>query len=417
MATNPALSKHSIRDTLNEHFKDLKIDARWVNLLSRFRIGFTIRNEAHMKFFGGNLFGTEVVRFTINDRDYIFEELLDSDEASVDYLLSSLPNINKNFKVTGDALNNVFIWLLYRLHNTKSITNKQREQAMMDVGLLMNYRFYTSLLSHYFRKYPADPKVATAMYAGLSKRYEIKRLGNWNRVFEERVRAFISRDSIHYHTITTMDDDIGGVRYAISDAQGRIRSMFRFLMAALVEAQKEGEQIRTESALMEHEGEQILKDRVRSLQLYGNYLKSVIVDKHAFIKQPLVVVVEKAMPTMPPKLFMQTLESLVDHAKRDSDGAISEIINETLTHAFAYLYQNRQLVRNTSDLSGILTKLRGTYSSSRNVDQQLLRLRERIEDYIRVNMKVRHAGNIAATRTGVLLYLVARAMTMNYFSR
>lgn len=416
MTTNIALSQHSIRDTLTEHFKDLKIDTRWVNLLSRYRIGFTLRNEDHMRFFGGNLFGTEVVRFTINDRDYIFEELLGTDEVSVNHLLSSLPNINQSFVVTSDPLNNVFIWLLFKLYHTKSITNKEREQAMTDVGLLMNYRFYTSLLSHYFRKYQADPKVAAAMYAGLSKRYEIKRLGNWNKVFEERVSTYIARNSIHYHTITTMDDDMK-VRYAISDAQGRIRSMFKFLMSALIEAQKEGEQIRSESALMEHEGEQILKDRARSMQIYGNYLRSVIVDKHAFIKQPLVVVVEKAMPTMPPKLFMQTLDSLVEHAKRDSDGQVSRIINDTLTHAFSYLYQNRQLVRNTSDLSGILTKLRGTYSSSRNVDQQLLQLREVVEDYIRVNMKVRHAGNISATRTGVLLYLVARAMTMNYFSQ
>ena len=64
-----------IRTFFNEEIgSQLKIDRAWVMKLAKFRLGFTLRNEDHINFFGGNLFGVDVVRFTQSDRDYIFEE-------------------------------------------------------------------------------------------------------------------------------------------------------------------------------------------------------------------------------------------------------------------------------------------------------------------------------------------------------
>jgi len=102
--------------------------------------------------------------------------------------------------------------------------------------------------------------------------------------------------------------------------------------------------------------------------------------------------------------------------KQEERNEISGIIDDTLAHAFAYLYSNRQMIRNTSDLPAILIRLKGTYTSSRNTDETLLALRKRVEALVTRVTKIRHSGNIAAVRTGVLLYLVARAMTKKYYT-
>lgn len=404
-----------IRGVFETLLKDLVIDKRFIDKLSRFRIEFTIRNEDHINFFGGNLFGVDVVRFRQSDRDYIFNELLQTDEVIIKNALDKVPTINTSFIVTSDTLNNTLIWLTHKIRNTKGLTDKQRWQGQMDVILLMNYRFYTSLMYRYFQ-FAADPEIAKATYASLSRKFAIKQYGSWNAVFNHRAEEILSHNSIHRRVFDTMDSDLG-VRYAISDIQGRIRSMCRLLTREHLAMVAAKERIVSESAVMEHDGEEILKDKVKSLRIYTEYLHSVISDERSFIKPQLFQIICEAMPTMPPHQLQATLDYLVLEAKKPNNEIIDKLINDTLIHAFGYLYQNRQMVRNMSDLAMILTKLRGTYTSSRNSEQNLLNLREFTEDLVKRATKNKHAGNIASVRTGVLLYIVARALTMKRYSQ
>lgn len=404
-----------IREVFETHLKHVVIDRKFIDKLSRFRIEFTIRNEDHINFFGGNLFGVDVVRFRQSDRDYVFNELLQTEEVTIRNALEKAPTINTSFIVTSDALNNTLIWLAYRIRNTPGLSDKQRWQGQLDAMLLMNYRFYTSLMYRYFQ-FAADPEIAKATYASLSRKFAIKQYGSWNAVFNHRAEEILGPTSIHKRVFDKMDSDLG-VRYAISDIQGRIRSMCRLLTREHLAMVAAKERIVSESAVIEHDGEEILKDRVKSLRVYGEYLRTVITDERAFIKTQLFEVICQAMPTMPPRQLQTTLEYLVNEAKKPNSTVIDRLVNDTLVHAFGYLYQNRQLVRNLNDLATILTKLRGTYTSSRNSEQSLLDLREFTEDLVRKATKNKHAGNIAAVRTGVLLYIVARALTMKRYSQ
>lgn len=405
-----------IRTFFNEEIGNrLKIDRAWVMKLAKFRLGFTLRNEDHINFFGGNLFGVDVVRFTQSDRDYIFEELAGVSEAIIHPKLIKLPTINKRFIVSSDALNNLFIYLVHRVLTTKGIDSKLKTQAATDLLLLMNYRFYTSLMYRYFQ-FQADEEIAQATYANLSRKFAIKQFGNWNAVFDNRVKEILSDRSIHIDTLETMDSDLA-VRYAISDIQGRIRSMCKLLTREHLATVSAKERIVSDSSTMvDHEGEAILKDRTRSLRIYGDYLKNTVLSQSSFIKSQLVDIITKVMPTMPPAQFTTTLQYLVSEANRPGNQVINNLINDVLTHAFGYLYQNRQMVKNTSDLSVIITKLRGTYTSSRNSDPLLLELKETVEELVREATNIKHGGNVSAIRTGVLLYFVSRALTIKYYS-
>lgn len=392
----------------------LKITKDWVRKLNKFRLSFTIRNEEHINFFGGNLFGVDIVRFLQSDRDYIFEELCGVPEVVIKNKLDTLETINKNFLVSSDPLNNTIIYLVYKILNEKSLNDADKQTATTDLMLLMNYRFYTSLMYRYFQ-FQADPEIAKATYAGLSRKFAIKQFGNWNAVFENRVSEILSPESIHIDTLKTMNSDLA-VRYAISDIQGRIRSMCKLLTREHIKMVESKERIRSESSFMEHEGEEILKDRTKSLRIHTDYLKSIVTSENSFIKSTLVNVITKVMPTMPPNHFNSVLSFMVKEARKPNNQEINNIINDTLIHAFGYLYQNKQMVKNTNDLASIIVKLRGTYTSSRNSDQLLIELKASVEELVKRSTKIKHAGNISAIRTGILLYIVARSLTIKYYS-
>ena len=404
----------TIKSTFDRLASSLVIDRDWLTKLARFRIGFTLRNEEHIEFFGGNLYGVNVVRFSPMDRAFLFEELLQVEETVVDRALDDVPTVIKKFIVTGDSFNNAGIWLIHRVLTDTTLDEKQRYLGATDIALLLNYRFFTSLLYRRFL-FKADKGVALAVYASLSRKFAIKQFGSWNRVFEERVKETLAKTSIHYNTFIKMDDDLK-VRYAISDMQGRLRSMASLLMREHMIKSDEKERIGTSSATMQHDGEAILKDRTKTLGGYTSYLQSIVADRNAFIKPELVNVIQQIMPTMPPKLFSTMLVELSALSSKIDRKRVDTLLNDTMVHAFSYLFQNRQLVRNTSDLPTILGRLKGTYSSARNTDQQLLDLRERFETLITETTKIKHSGNKSAVRTGLLLYLVARAMTKNHYS-
>jgi len=406
----------TIKSAFDEICKDLVITPDWLRKLARFRIGFTVRNQEHIDFFGGNLFGVQQVRFTLMDQAYLFEELLQVDEAVVTRALDRVPTIIRRYHVTGDNFNNACVWLMHRIYRDPGLDEKTKLNAMTDVCLLLNYRFFTSLVVHRFNESPANPEIALATYNGLSGKFAIKSLKSWNRVFDARVAEILNPKGIHWHAITTMDDDIKGVRYMLSDTQGRLRSMANLLMREHMNHVEEQSRVVTTTATMEHDGEEIIKDQTNALLNYNRYLATIVTEQAAFIKRELMGVIESMVTTMPSKQFLEVLVYMSVTRKQEERNEISGIIDDTLAHAFSYLYSNRQMIRNTSDLPAILIRLKGTYTSSRNTDESLLALRKRVEELVKRVTKIRHSGNIAAVRTGVLLYLVARAMTKKYYT-
>jgi hypothetical protein len=160
-----------------------------------------------------------------------------------------------------------------------------------------------------------------------------------------------------------------------------------------------------------------LKDKSKNLLAYTRYINSIITDRNSFIREELLTVIEKQMKTMPPRLFRESLEWMSDNYRQSGASMIEELLNETLIHSFDYLAENRNLVRNSTDLASLLTRLRGVYMSSRSTDPALFSLREKAEKIVKLATNNKNSSVIAAVRTGILLYLIARAYSMRYYSQ
>ena len=87
-----------------------------------------------------------------------------------------------------------------------------------------------------------------------------------------------------------------------------------------------------------------------------------------------------------------------------------------MIHAFNYLQGNKVLLRNTADMSTLLTKLKGTYMSSRNTDAELKQLRNNFEKIAKLATDNKNSTVISSVRTGTMLYLVIRAISMRHYA-
>ncbi|MBB5409321.1 hypothetical protein HDG34_003262 [Paraburkholderia sp. HC6.4b] len=404
----------NIEGVFAEACHDLVIDAMFARRISQYRHAFVFKNADHIKFFGGNLTGVEVVRFTDDDRDRWFEEILKVEEGVLAQELVALPTVNPTFKVSSDTMNLSCAWLMHTLYASPKLNDTQKQAAMMDVGLVLQYKFLTSRLFRHFR-YPADRATAEATYALLSGKFAIKQYGTWNAVLEQRTRDLISPQGLHFKAISKMDNDLE-VIYLLNDTQSRIRDMLKNIYDVFLQVHHQGMRIQSSSALVDYDGEVVLKDRNRNLLAYTRYLQSIVSDRHSFIKEELLELICKLMYTTPPRLFRQTLEWISDNYRQARAKRVGELLDETLIHSFDYLAEERTMVRTHVDLPTLLARLRGVYTSSRSIDPALFSLREKAEWCVKQATGNRNDSVIASVRTAVLLYLVIRTMTMRHYT-
>jgi len=404
----------NIKEVFDETCKDVVFDEWLLKKINAFRIGFLTRNEDHIRFFGGNLTGVQVVRFTPHDNDFWCDQILGESEFFITEQLAKLPTIIPAFKVSSDTLNNSFVWLMHGFLNSSKLDQNKRLQGAFEVAMVMNYRYLTSRLYRHF-KWPADPEVAAATYAALSRKFALKQYGNWSKTLEARSQDIIDKKSIHYNTILKMDDDIK-VREMLNDTQGRIRSMIKNIFDVHIKIHTSGTKIVSSSSLIENEGEIFLKDKQGGYTQYYRYILDILGDKQSFIKPVLTSVIIKAVSTMPDKQFITTLNWLSDNCKSSRfEKRIEQLITDIIVHAFNYLYDRRNELQNTNDIVKSLSSLKGAYSASRTTEPLLLKIRKETEELVAIATNTRHKGNISSVRTGILLYVVARAMTKSHF--
>lgn len=404
----------SIKSIFDDECSGLEIDARLAKKLHQYQQAFVSKNEEHISFFGGVLLGVQVVRFTRQDSDRWFEEIMEVDSDAISERTAKLPTLKPNWNIATNTMNQSCVWLAHKFFTNKALPEEVRYEAAIDCLLVLQYKFFTSLLYQYFR-FPADRAVAEATYAELTNKFGIKQHRSWSAWLRARAEDILSKGSTHLVVMNAMQPDDRVVRM-LNDTQGRIRDMMKNIYKVFRRIYTQGGKIITTSAVVEHDGAEILKDKTKSLLVYERYLASIVGDQNSFIRQELLQVIESAMHTMNSRLFRETLVWVSNNYGQPAARYIEELVSETLIHSFGYLFDNRDVLKSRSNMAGMLDRLRGVYMSSRSTDPVLFSLREKAEKIVRNATGSKSPNAIAGVRTGLLLYLVLRAYTMRYYT-
>lgn len=392
---------------------DVQIDAALVKRIHEYQTGFVNRNPDHIAFFGGNLMGVHPMRFRTSDRESWFSEVLDIDELALIDGIADVTELDADWKRANDVMNLSCVWLLHALHQSKKLTLAQRDQAMIDTLLIMQYKFLGSLMAHYYR-YPADEAVMLAAYARLTRKYALKNAGSWNVLLRLRAEDLLKVQSIHRSTYILFNRD-KDIIYMVSDVQGRLREIVKSMTAVFYKVRDEGGRIGSENSVIDIDGTAVLKDRTRNYSTLIRYAHVVIQDKQSFVRELLVKVISDAMHTMPPKQFVEALEWMsINHIGKEG-AIIDKLIDETLIHAFGVISSDRNLLSKSNGVMPLLIKLRSLYMASRMSDPTLLLTKQLSEQVVMAAVKTRNSSVIASIRTAVQMYIVLRTLAMNHY--
>ena len=140
-------------------------------------------------------------------------------------------------------------------------------------------------------------------------------------------------------------------------------------------------------------------------------------DRNSFIVRELAEIVAGCMPKLPYHNMMECLEYMARHSsKLKGDPNVVKLADLTLEHLFDFIASNRSSI-NVNDIATVLTKLRNLYTASRANNDLLLQMRDVGEKVVRKSVKTKNDALVASIRTGAILYLVIRTVTMKHYRK
>jgi hypothetical protein len=403
-----------VRNVFEQQCHSVIIGESLAKKIVQYQLAFVAKNDEHVKFFGGHLTGVQIVRFTDADRLVWFQEILQVNEHVLQEALFELPTVNRDHQVASDAMNLSCFWLVHVLINAVNIPDKLKHDALVSVILIMQYKFLTSRLYRHFH-YPADKAVAEATYASLSMKFDLKQYGSWGAYLHGRAEDILDTKTNRFQQFTNMGDD-REIEKIINDIQTRLRKTLRLIAGVHYNVNASGRRHTAMSQTVEHDGKEILKDRVKSLANYTRYVQSIIPDKTSFMREELLVVIEKMIHTMPPHLFRNTLGWLSENFQGNRSTEMQDLVKEIMVHCFDYLSHNTDSIQNGHDLPSLLVRLRGVYTAARSTDPVLMQIRERTEALVKEATGTRNISLLPPIRTGVLLYITLRALSKRFYA-
>jgi hypothetical protein len=399
---------------MDRHCKHLTFDKSMLTRVQAYQMQFANKNEAHITFFGGNLMGVEAVRFKPEDRNKWFEEVLEVDETALEDDLHALPEVVTHRHVSSDVMNLSCVWVIHKFLTSDKLNDDQKYDGAMASALILQYKFITSIMTNMFH-WSADPIIAQATYAALSKRFGLKVAGTWGELLRQRADDIVRKGGLHYQRLVKFDKDID---YIVNDIQGRIKSFLNNIRDVFEIVRHSPEmQIRNFGSTIELDGEIKIRDTTRMVTQYRNYLLEILPDRNAFIINELVGVIAKTVPQMTNDLLTKVLTYFANNASVKADPRVQRICDLVLQHAFNHLATNPDTMLSKSDLPGLIRKMRNLYQASRTTNPMILEMRELTEAIAKVATGSKNKVLIPAIRNAALLYILVRAFTYNHYRK
>jgi hypothetical protein len=380
-------------------------------------LGYELR-RSHPLALNSQGLGIYPIVFTDLDREALFT-IFNVDEKHLRGLIQKLPAINPEFKVRSDPFNILSAWLLHLSY--REIADVQRRDIFqMAVAKYLHYRFFSSLVNHYF-PHGAVEKNMLAAIKGLSRKFDIVVYGTWKAAIEARCRDLIAPDSLHHAALLRADDDEKFL-YVIQDVQTRVRDKVKNITAAYYAAHAAGDAIGSRSATTETEQGKILVHTAKTLDLMIYNMQNEIMITRQFVDAETVRKIAAQASAVSEDMLRSALLSLVDLAATQRDSGQLDIIRMNdgyqlyigmrvfLANVIQKTY--RHCMSNGVDITNkaaILIKAKNIYSSSRISDEDILSVKQSVAYLVDLISTSRRETTKSSLRLALLQYILVRS--------
>lgn len=400
---------HAIKDILDKEMAHLRITQNLVRELENYSERLMSKDDDHISFFGGNLTGVHKIVYTTDDRNTLAIDLLTIDEHSIRKQVRALEHIGSDWVRGTDGINLALLYVSYRLDNS-SLSESLKRRGIMACLMILQFKLLSSMMNNYF-KYPVSEKLALAVYNDLSRKFFIKKYRTWRAVLELRAQTIYDKD--HTKTIHTYVTD-ERLQYVISDVQVRLKTMILNIYEVTMRLHASGSTIGSTGMLMQIENNIEVKDFERDFEIYYKYIIDTMGEYNAFVKKELVGVIVDSITTMPEKQFYDVIGVVVELAQKH-DPKLESMVREIIIYTFEYLKSNSRSIRDTRNLETLLISLKGLFTASKTNHPTVLMLRDYFDKLVKKSITSKNPATIAGVRTGIILYIILRTISMNAY--
>lgn len=410
-----------IRQVLDNHFSETKIDRDLCKRIIDYTTAFINKNENHIAFYGGVLMGVYDLKFLPEDQELWYEEVLQIDEDLLKADFIKCHNIEPTHVVGSEPFNYIPAYLSLRLNKANGIPNNLKTEAQYCLFVVMHSRFMGSLLSRRFNRYPANKAAMEEAFMALNYKFDIKTLGSWERLFRDRARSvlFDNRDFNNYMMDRYNDPEKADywAKRIVSDLQTRLRELVNKYYQVYVDILKTGTRVRvTSSTGINSDGEMILRDKTTGYSNYLNYIRSVVTDQSSFIRMELIKITEELLPNLNTVHFIRSLEYISKNYNFEYD-LINDFMDNSVIYVFNTMQNEKKSIDRTNDIKAIMLAIRAKLMAPKNKEPEILKIRELGERIAHTATGIRNPAVLSTVRSGLMLYVALRTMTKNYYSR
>lgn len=401
------------KQIVEKYTTEVKVDNALAQRLNRFVNNFINKDEDHINFFGSNLTGVYSIYFTTLDKNELMIDVIGNvNDGAIRREIKALPYVGSTWVVATEPVTVVCIYLAYRFYNS-TLPQKVKEQAMLDCAMIVHFKFITSLMNHYFQ-YNIPMATALASYSALSRKFTLKDEGTWYKTLKRRCEDFLFNQDSWHEQIHTFEPDEELIKM-FSDLQVRMRSMVKNIAEVTYRLHGAGIGVDSESSTVETDDGLKVRDVQRLHSVYKDYLMATVVEPRALIKSELVHIIGEAITTMPESPVFQILTYLSELV-RTNDRNAYKLIDETMMFLFNYLQREGKQDNSLSNITLLLEKLKNLLTASKTKDHTILELRRLSEKVVLKGSPIRNKAAVSGLKTGLILYLILRAITKHHYS-
>ena len=401
-----------LKQLFGKHF-DFTPSSKLVKELVKWRVLYENRDQ-HAEALNSPLLGVFRMKFLSKDSDALFD-ILEVNRTEMDQIIEQ-SSINTNFIVASDAYNLLTMWAAYKFWNA-NLPRSLKEEACLTLFYMLQVKFFSSFVNHMLPHGARQP-VMEATIDGLSDKFDIKKAGTntWKLLMMERAHELIDPKNIHFGMLKTFTTD-ERVTYAITDTQTRIRTKALLVIQEYHETLRRGKAI-AESSIVDDdlEGEKIIKELKNNYDSMITSVSNRVLNVNQFIKSDFIKIACSKSANAKEDMLRQLLIKFSTIATYQYQKHKQEDIDKQGNFR-GYLILIRNLVQvtyracimdkvNMKSKLAVLTAAVNLYSSSRIVDQNVLKVKASVDAMVTdAKISKRPATNVSL-KISFIVYII-----------
>ena len=357
--------------------------------------------------------------FLPKDASAIFE-IFGVDQSAFGAAVKSVPSINDQYHVSSNDFNQFIMWIVWCIGRS-TLGSQLKYDAMYHAVMQLNYKFFCGIV-HEFFPYNAKEDVMRYTIENLTAKSDIKNedTGTWRAILQKHASGFLDSTSVHIRTIRDYEPD-KAVVYMITDLHTRIFSKVRLVASAYYDNVSKGNAIGSSSATMTNEeGEEEMKALKATLETSVTQITTIIPNVHMFIDEESVKLAANLASNIRPDMLRaalvtysgqataqyqagQTEDTVVDKQKHTIYIGYKLLIREMIQKTYRWCSLHGVNMKNPS---AILKETSSVYRASRLNDQDLLKVKDSVDYFMRLNTAYKRDATLVSLRIAFILYII-----------